>query len=275
MAHYAIGDIQGCFDVFQKLLAEIGFSPSRDILWLTGDIVNRGPQSLATLRFVMQNEECMHTVLGNHDLHLLAVAEGAGRLKKNDTIDDILSAPDRDILLHKLRFRPLIIGDTKRLTVHAGLLPEWTTEQAFALAHEAEDVLRSDDYSHFLHNMYGNKPARWRESLSGFERIRLILNVMTRMRVIDKNHKLDFDFKSVYEEIPENLTAWFDVKHRSYEKTTVIFGHWSALGLYRNKNVIGLDTGALWGGELTAINLDTGEITQVSNRHQGLNIKSL
>ena len=266
MAHYAIGDIQGCFHTFTRLLHKIDFNRSTDTLWLTGDIVNRGDASLQTLRFVKDNTDCIHTILGNHDLHLLSIIYGKNKPKKGDTIDDILNAPDCRVLADWLRRQPLMRCRHKYLMVHAGLLPQWTGKQALSLASEVESVLQSNDCRKFFAQMYGNSPNRWHKSLKGMDRLRLITNVMTRMRVISKNNKLDFDFKSVYGDIPDNRQAWFDAPNRRHSNDTIIFGHWSALGLHIDKNVIGLDTGAVWGGELTAINLDTLEVFQVSAR---------
>lgn len=261
MAHYAIGDIQGCFDELQRLLAEIAFQPGRDTLWLTGDIVNRGPKSLETLRFCEKYRDSIAIVLGNHDLHLLAVAYGHGTLKKHDTMAEIFHAPDAEKLLQWLRRQPLIRENAPYLMVHAGLLPEWDCAQAVSLAHEAEDALRRDNEI-FL-NLYGNFPDRYDENLRGTDRIRLIINVMTRMRVLNASGSLNFSFKGLYRDIPPEMTAWFDAPARRHTDKTILFGHWSALGLLQKNNTIGLDTGALWGGQLTAINLQTQETVHV------------
>lgn len=266
MAHYAVGDIQGCFDELQLLLRKIGFQYGKDTLWLTGDVVNRGPKSLEALRFVMQHEDCMQMVLGNHDLHLLAVACGAGRLKKGDTLDDILNAADSKIMLDWLRHQPLMVADGDYLLVHAGLLPQWSAQEALHLAAEVEAAISGAAYREVFLQMYGNKPARFRADLQGMDRLRLVMNVMTRMRAITLDNKLDFDFKSTYADLPLDLQAWFDAEDRRYDDFTVVFGHWSALGLYRDKNVIGLDTGAVWGGALTAVNLETQEVVQVESQ---------
>ncbi|MBR6027024.1 MAG: symmetrical bis(5'-nucleosyl)-tetraphosphatase [Neisseriaceae bacterium] len=273
MAHYVIGDVQGCFDELQLLLQKIDFNYGSDTLWLTGDIVNRGPKSLATIRFVMLHDDCIQTVLGNHDLHLLAVAFGEGRVKKGDTINDILQADDKKILLDWLRRQPLMIRKDKNLLVHAGLLPQWSANEALSLASDVEIAISGSAYRKVFANMYGNKPARYRPELQGMDRLRLIMNVMTRMRIITDRNKLDFDFKATYEDIPEGLCAWFDAKNRRHADHTVIFGHWSALGLYQKNNVICLDTGALWGGALTALNLDSGEIIQVPSLNGGIPLK--
>lgn len=272
MAYYAVGDVQGCFGELQNLLNRIDFNYGKDTLWLTGDIVNRGPQSLETLRFVKQHDTCMQTVLGNHDLHLMAVAFAGAKLKKNDTITPILEADDSASLLHWLRHQPMMVKRSSYLMVHAGLLPEWDANFALSLAGEVESAIQAADFRHVFLKMYGNKPDQWDNRLEGMDRLRMIMNVMTRMRVISPSGKLDFDFKSTYDRIPKNLMAWFDAKKRQYTDHTVIFGHWSALGLYQKRSVIGLDTGALWGGELTAINLDTGEIVQEPSSGKGLPI---
>ncbi len=262
MAHYAIGDIQGCFDELQNLLRQIAFNPGRDTLWLTGDIVNRGPKSLETLRFVMQHEDCIQTVLGNHDLHLLAVAYGGARLKRSDTLDPILNANDNKIMLDWLRHQPLMLADNGHVLVHAGLWPEWSVEQALDLAEEVEAAISADYCHSFFTQMYGNKPARFHPELRGMDRLRFTTNVMTRMRALTWHGDMDFDFKSTLADMPADLQPWFSAEPRDWADHTVVCGHWSALGLYRDHNIIGLDTGALWGGSLTAINLDTGAISQ-------------
>lgn len=262
MAHYAIGDIQGCFDEFQTLLSKIDFQFGKDTLWLCGDIINRGPKSLETLRFIMKHEDCIQMVLGNHDLHLLAIAYGNGRLKKLDTIQDILNATDNKIMFEWLRHQPLMLQEKQYLLVHAGLLPQWTAKQALNLAAEVENILSGTHYREFFLNMYGNKPARFYDDLRGMDRMRLIVNVMTRIRAITYDNKLNFDFKSTLNELPNDLIPWFQAAQRQHTDYTIIFGHWSALGLYMKDNVLGLDTGALWGGALTAINLHTHEVIQ-------------
>lgn len=266
MAHYAIGDIQGCFAELQTLLAEIGFNPGTDTVWLTGDLVNRGPQSLATLRFVKQHDTSMQTVLGNHDLHLLALAYGHGRLKKSDTITDILNAPDRLALLDWLRAQPLLVCNHSHALVHAGLWPGWDITMARRLAAEVEYALGAANPAPFFAHMYGNTPLRYSNTLSDIERLRFSTNVLTRMRTITLDGNMDFDFKSTLADMPSHLRPWFNAPARRHQSHTVVFGHWSALGLYRADNVIGLDTGALWGGALTAIDLDRGDVYQVDSQ---------
>lgn len=265
MAHYVIGDLQGCFAEFQALLAELAFNPGKDTLWLTGDLVNRGPQSLETLRFIRQHDACMQTVLGNHDLHLLALNYGHGKLKRGDTILDILQAPDKKALLDWLQQQPLLIQQADYLMVHAGVWPEWTKQQAQALAFEVEQALRHHP-RHFFANMYGNQPDYWQPALQGHERLRFITNVFTRMRALTLTGKLDFDFKSTLSAMPDNLIPWFQAPNRHNCDVTILFGHWSALGLHCADNTICLDTGALWGGTLTAMNLKTAEFIQIKSQ---------
>lgn len=262
MAHYAIGDLQGCFDEFQALLAKIGFNPGVDTLWLTGDLVNRGPKSLETLRFVRKHDECMQTILGNHDLHLLALSYGIGKLKRGDTISDILQASDRNTLLDWLRTQPLLVQHEPYLMVHAGLWPDWSVALARQLAAETERVLCQHPEDFFA-QMYGNKPHHWHDDLTGIKRLRFTTNVLTRMRAITADRALDFDFKSTLADMPDTLMPWFAAPHRQNQEVTIVFGHWSALGYLRRNNVVCLDTGALWGGPLTALDLHTQEIVQV------------
>ena len=265
MAHYVIGDLQGCFAEYQALLAKLGFNPGVDTLWLTGDLVNRGPKSLATLRFVRANDGCMQTVLGNHDLHLLALDFGHGKIKRGDTIAEILTAPDRGALLGWLREQPLLVQEPNHVMVHAGLWPEWTLETAVSLANEVTHALQHDPADFFAH-MYGNKPKRWAPDLIGEDRLRFAVNVMTRMRALTLDGKLDFDFKSSLADMPNDLRPWFKSPDRRNTEITILFGHWSALGLYRGEHVVCLDTGALWGGPLTALDLNTQEIIQVPSQ---------
>ncbi|MCP1660360.1 symmetrical bis(5'-nucleosyl)-tetraphosphatase [Neisseria perflava] len=265
MAHYAIGDIQGCYDELDALLHKISFNHGTDTLWLTGDIVNRGPKSLQALQFVMQHESSVQIILGNHDLHLLAVGCGHGTVKRSDTITPILNHPDCAKMLDWLRMQPLMVqGENHYVMVHAGILPQWTVAQAQELAHEAEAELRGRKYKKFFGKMYGNKPAAWREDLEGYDRLRLIVNVFTRMRALTYTNELDYDFKATLDKMPLYLRPWFKAANRQNLDHTIVFGHWSSLGYTNGNGVISLDTGALWGGELTAINLANQEITQVA-----------
>lgn len=267
MAHYAIGDLQGCYAELTHLLNQIAFNHGTDTLWLVGDIVNRGTQSLACLQFCLQHESSVQIVLGNHDLHLLALAHGFGKLKRGDTVQDILQHPKANTMLDWLRQQPLMRHNNHYALVHAGILPNWTIAQAADLAAEVEHELRGNQARNFFANMYGNT-AQWSPQLTGYDRLRFITNVFTRMRVLQPENILDFDFKSVYDEIESPNYAWFDAPNRQHLSHQIVFGHWSALGLLQKKQVIALDTGALWGGQLTAINLDTHQISQVISQSQ-------
>lgn len=268
MAHYAIGDLQGCFDELKTLLAAIGFNHGTDTLWLTGDLVNRGPKSWECLQFVRKHPDSVQTVLGNHDLHLLAIAYGHGKLKKNDTLAPVLTHNKFSKVCDWLRTQPLLIQQKQHILVHAGILPQWTIPQATEYADEIQTALRNKHPEKFFAHMYGNNPIIWSEQLQGNERLRFITNVFTRMRVLIKhNGALDLDFKSTYSDIPSDRCAWFDAPNRQHHGYTIVFGHWSALGLHQNTDTLALDTGALWGGMLTAANLDTGEITQIQSQN--------
>ncbi len=264
MAIYAVGDIQGCYDEFQQLLEQIGFDPAKDRLWLVGDLVNRGPGSLQVLRFVRSLGDSAITVLGNHDLHLVAVDAGIGQLHHTDTLDEVLTAPDCDELLHWLRCQRLAYLEDGNLLVHAGVLPGWTAEQTVVLASEVEEALSSDDYVDFLAHMYGNSPHGWDDSLEGYKRLRVIVNALTRIRICTPQGEMEFKFKGEVPDIPEGYVPWFDAPRRKTHDTTVIFGHWSALGLVHRKRLIALDTGCLWGGPMTAIRLDDRDLYQVA-----------
>jgi bis(5'-nucleosyl)-tetraphosphatase (symmetrical) len=263
MAIYAVGDIQGCHTELVQLLDKIRFDPGADKLWLVGDLVNRGADSLQVLRLVKSLGDSAITVLGNHDLHLLAVANGIGRLHRGDTLDEILAASDREELLHWLRHQRLMHVEGEFVLVHAGLLPGWTVAQAAGLAREVESALQHHDYIDFLAHMYGNKPDVWSADLTGYKRLRVITNALTRMRICTDSGEMEFDFKAEQENIPAGYRPWFDIPGRASADVTVIFGHWSALGLMLKPNAIALDTGCLWGGPLTAIRLDNREIIQV------------
>ncbi|MBI4807448.1 MAG: symmetrical bis(5'-nucleosyl)-tetraphosphatase [Nitrosomonadales bacterium] len=264
MATYAIGDIQGCYNELRQLLEQIRFDPAQDKLWFVGDLVNRGPGSLEVLRLVRSLGDSAITVLGNHDLHLVAVDAGIGQLHRSDTLDSILAAPDRKELLHWLRRQKLAHFENGHLLVHAGVLPGWTAEQAVELAHEVEDTLRGDAYMDFIAHMYGNNPQGWDEELSGYKRQRVIVNAFTRLRICTPQGEMEFKFKGEVENIPEGYLPWFGVPKRKSRDTTVIFGHWSALGLVHKKRLIALDTGCLWGGPMTAIRLEDRQLFQVS-----------
>jgi bis(5'-nucleosyl)-tetraphosphatase (symmetrical) len=261
MARYAIGDLQGCCDELQALLKLCRYSADRDELWFVGDLVNRGPQSLQTLRFVRSLGANATVVLGNHDLHLLALAFGSRRKpKEGDTLEEILTAPDRDQLLEWLSGRPLAVFDEPRgeFLVHAGLVPEWTPRQAAQLAREVEAVLR-DDARTLFDSMYGNKPDKWSASLRGMDRLRFVINAFTRMRYCHADGTIDMKAKNAPGSQPDGLFPWFDAPGRKSAGVRVVCGHWSTLGLKRRRDVLALDTGCVWGGSLTAVNLDSEE----------------
>ncbi len=258
MAIYAIGDIQGCFDELQSLLDLCRFDPASDQLWLTGDLVNRGPDSLQVLRFVRGLGESAITLLGNHDLHLLAVAEGLGKLRRPDTLQQIFDAPDREELLHWLRQRPLLHHDETLNTtlLHAGLPPQWDLTAARRYSAEVEAVLRSEHYCDFFTHMYGDKPNRWAGDLQGWDRLRFIVNCFTRLRFCRADGELCLQAKGEPGSQPAGYMPWYRVPGRRSKDTRVVFGHWSTLGLYQDDGVLSLDTGCLWGGQLTAARLD-------------------
>jgi bis(5'-nucleosyl)-tetraphosphatase (symmetrical) len=267
MSTYVVGDIQGCHTELLQLLQQVRFDPAQDKLWLVGDLVNRGADSLQVLRLVKSLGDAAITVLGNHDLHLLAVAEGIAEASHGDTLDEILHAPDRDELLHWLRHQRLLYAEKNYLLVHAGLLPQWTVEQAQSLANEVECALRGSEYKKFLSKMYGNQPNVWSEEHTGYARLRLITNALTRMRVCTPAGELEFKFKAELADVPQGYLAWFDAPQRASSDATVLFGHWSALGLLLRDKVIALDTGCLWGGMLTAIRLEDRQIFQVQGQN--------
>lgn len=263
--NFLIGDVQGCCDALDLLLAEIGFSPSRDRLWMLGDLVNRGPRSLATLRRLMAFGTSAASLLGNHDLHLLAVADGAQRVKRQDTLGEILSSPDRPALLDWLRHQRLAAFTDGWLLVHAGVAPQWDCAQTLSLAAEVEAELRGSARHDFMLVMYGDKPARWKARLSGSDRLRFIVNALTRIRFCSLDGELEFQTKEGADGAPAGYLPWFEVPGRRTEGTPVAFGHWSTLGLKSTPELLGLDTGCVWGGALTAARIDGGrrELVQV------------
>ena len=266
MSRHAIGDIQGCCDELRALLTRIGFSADRDRLWIVGDLVNRGPRSLEVLRYVRALGDNAIVVLGNHDLHLLAVACGCRPARRSDSLDDILRAPDRDTLLEWLAMRPLAHFEAGDLLVHAGVVPQWTVETTLALAREVEFALRNDPRNLFDH-MYGDEPDHWSPDLAGTDRLRFAINVLTRMRVCTNEGRINLRLKGKPPAPGSPWLPWFDVRNRRTSDARVVFGHWSALGLVLRDDVIGLDSGCVWGGELTAVDLDrdrSSGITAVS-----------
>lgn len=255
---YAIGDVQGCYDELQRLLDTLHFDSGTDTLWFTGDLVNRGPLSLATLRFVKGLGSAAITVLGNHDLHLLAVAHGHLRYHRKDNFHDVLDAPDRDELLTWLRHQPLLHHDAHLgyTMIHAGLPPQWDLAMAQRCAIELENVLQGQDYVTYLGQMYGNDPDRWSESLTGWDRLRFITNCFTRLRYCDDMGRLALEEKGAPGSQPAGYRPWFMVPSRASAALKLVFGHWSTLGPCNELNVFPLDTGCLWGGRLTALRLD-------------------
>ncbi|MCL2022646.1 MAG: symmetrical bis(5'-nucleosyl)-tetraphosphatase [Betaproteobacteria bacterium] len=271
MATYAIGDIQGCFATFLRLLAAIDFNPERDRLWLTGDLVNRGPSSLKTLRYVKSLGDAVVTVLGNHDLYLLRIAEGAWvKRSRDDTLQEVLDAPDREELLAWLRHQSLCHVEGDYCLVHAGLLPEWGVKKARALAGEVEAVLQGDDYQAFLSRLWGSEPNAWSNDLEGIERLRVIVNAMTRMRFCTLKGEMNFVAKGGLDSAPEGCMPWFSLPGRKSAKKILITGHWSALGLVNSPSLLALDTGCLWGGTLTAVCLEDRKVFQVENKAENM-----
>jgi bis(5'-nucleosyl)-tetraphosphatase (symmetrical) len=258
MAVFAIGDVQGCYDELCRLLDKLDFDPGRDRLWFTGDLVNRGPKSLKVLRFVHKLGDSAVTVLGNHDLHLLAAAEHPVRRRSKDTLNKIYGAKDHPELLDWLRHRPMMHYDEQLdfVLVHAGLSPQWDLATALAAAAELEHVLRGDRYQKFLNRMYGNEPNRWSRKLKGWSRLRYITNCFTRMRYCDRNGRLELTRSGRPGHRDRKYLPWFRVPDRENKKLRIIFGHWSTLGAVKDKNIFPLDTGCVWGGALTALRLD-------------------
>ena len=257
MALYCIGDVQGCDGALGRLLEHIGFSPSRDTVYLLGDLVNRGPDSAAVLRRCMAAGDALRCLLGNHDLHLLATAHGVRSPSRRDTLDGVLQAPDRAALLDWLRQQPLVrthehAGETL-LMLHAGVLPAWSMAQTVALADEVHSVLRSPELQVFLQQMYGNTPDRWSNALTGMERLRVIVNALTRLRFCTPEGVMDFDSAESAEAAPPGLVPWFEAPGRRTQGTPIAFGHWSMLGWVNRPTVLALDTGCVWGGCLSAV----------------------
>lgn len=263
MSTYAIGDLQGCFVTLQSLLAHIKFDAARDRLWFVGDLVNRGAGSLDCLRFVKDLGDRAVTVLGNHDLHLLAVAEGFAKLRANDTLTDILDAPDRAALLQWLRQQKMLHVEGGFALVHAGLHPAWSWAEAQGLAREVETALQGADYRDLLRHMYGNDPDHWQADLNGYARLRFAINVFTRMRALKADDRLDMKYKGTLNEIPASLRAWFDAPSSREPSHTIVAGHWSALGVHVREDFVGLDAGCVWGRELAALRLDDRAVFRV------------
>ena len=254
-----MGDLQGCDQAFAQALDEIGFSPSRDRVYLLGDLVNRGPDSAGVLRRCLKNDGSLLPVLGNHDLHLLATAYGIRTPSRRDTLAGILQAPDRQQLLDWLRQQPLarqvMHGEGQFLALHAGVLPQWSAAQVLEYAEEVQQVLRSNAVVDFLRQMYGNSPDQWSQDLDGAQRLRVIVNALTRLRFCTPEGQMDFASSESASQAPAGLLPWFDAPQRRTAETLIAFGHWSTLGLLNRPQLLGLDTGCVWGGSLTVVRL--------------------
>lgn len=263
METYAIGDLQGCAADLEHLLAQIDRQSPQAQLIFVGDLVNRGPASLRTLRQVRALGDRARTVLGNHDLHLLAIACGARERGRMDTMQEILDAPDRDELLHWLRQQPLALFEHDHLIVHAGVLPQWTATQVLALSDEIGAQLRGPHWQDFLRTMYGNTPSRWQDDLRGEARLRCVVNGLTRLRFCTAEGDMEFDTKEGPGKPPAGYLPWFDVPGRKTDDITVVFGHWSTLGLIQRPRLLGIDSGCVWGGKLSAVRLQDRQLVQV------------
>ncbi len=266
MSIYAIGDIQACYDELRRLLDSLSFDPASDRLWLVGDLVDRGPASLETLRFVKALGDSAISVLGNHDLHLLATHAGVRRPDSNSSLHAVLNAPDCEELMDWLRFCPVLHHDpSMKLTmVHAGVPPQWDFAAACRLANELQTTLRGDDYQQFLRHMYGNQPDTWAENLRGWDRLRVITNGFTRLRYCDSNGRMNMSIYAPPGTQPEGLIPWYQIPDRKSADMSIVFGHWAALGYRRQPGLIALDSGCVWGGRLTAVCLDREEKDAVS-----------
>jgi bis(5'-nucleosyl)-tetraphosphatase (symmetrical) len=259
VATYAIGDVQGCFDELRALLRKVELKKS-DRLWFVGDLVNRGPKSLKVLRFVRDLGKRAVTVLGNHDLHLIAQYEGIEKIRRADTFQDVLDAPDADELVAWLRVQPMVHAEGGYAMVHAGLLPQWSIARAESLGKEVSAALAAADYREFLDHMYGNQPERWDDALEGWDRLRVIVNAMTRMRYCDGKGRIDLSRAGT--EPAKGYQRWYETRRREPGKT-LVFGHWSQLGLVLAPGIVGLDSGCIWGGKLSALRLDDRTLFQL------------
>jgi bis(5'-nucleosyl)-tetraphosphatase (symmetrical) len=263
MATYAIGDVQGCYQSIEQLVKHIRFNESIDRLWFVGDLVNRGPDSLQVLRYIKSLGSVARVVLGNHDLFLLAAAAGIVALRQSDTIHDVLSAEDATELLTWLRQQPLLRREERYVMVHAGLLPQWTMKEAEELAQDAGSALAGPQYHTFLHALFHNAPAQWSPSLTGMQRLASVARVLTRIRTCTVEGRLATSFSGPPHEAPPGYLPWFAVPTRQSAESVMIFGHWAALGLYVTEDVMGLDSGCVWGGRLTAMRVEDRQIFQV------------
>jgi bis(5'-nucleosyl)-tetraphosphatase (symmetrical) len=265
MSTWVIGDVHGHYGALLRLVEEAAIDPATDRVWFVGDLVNGGGQNTEVVRWAADVDAKVS--LGNHDLHMLAVWAGSRDIRDKDDFQDLLDAPDCDELIAWLRTRDIVIHDPEldALIVHAGLLPEWTPEQADALGNEVEAVLQSGQWPEFAESMYGNEPDRWSGDLAGDDRLRVIVNATTRMRVLDDEGRMEFDFKGTYEEIPSDRTPWFEWPGRASADTLCVFGHWSALGLKKWSDVVALDSGVRWGGELSGLRVEDRKVVSVSS----------
>jgi bis(5'-nucleosyl)-tetraphosphatase (symmetrical) len=263
MATLVIGDVQGCYDQLMRLLERAGYDERRDVLWFVGDLVNRGPQSAKTVRFVKGLGDRQVTVLGNHDLALLVIAAGIKKPHRGDTFDELLAAPDRDELIDWLRRQKLMHAANGYAMVHAGLLPQWSVVQALDLAREVEATLQGPDHHRFLTHMYGNEPVRWRDDLAGYDRLRVIVNAMSRLRLVTPDGAMEFSHKLGLDRLPAGYLPWYDAPERASRGERVIFGHWAALGLLLREDVVCLDSGCVWGRALSALRLEDRQIFQL------------
>lgn len=263
---FVIGDVQGCYTQLRQLVDKIDAASPQARLLFAGDLVNRGPESLETLRYVRSLGDRANSVLGNHDLHLLAVAHHVKKAHRSDTLNEILAADDSEDLLDWLRHRPLAINcGNQQLLVHAGVFPDWSFDQCLALADEVEATLRGSEFVALLRDMYGNQPDQWSEDLQGIDRQRCIINAFTRMRFCHHNGRMDFELKEGSDQAPNHLLPWFDLAQRQTQADTIIFGHWSTLGLVLRDHLISLDTGCVWGGKLSAVRLSDRLLIQVDS----------
>jgi bis(5'-nucleosyl)-tetraphosphatase (symmetrical) len=267
MAIYLLGDLQGCSQAFDRMLAQLSFSPSRDTLYLLGDLVNRGPDSAGVLRRLRALEGAAWPLLGNHDLHALAVHAGVRPPHRQDTLQALLQAPDAPELLHWLRQQPLARQAHGVLMVHAGVLPGWSARQTLALAEEVSHALRAPDWITFLRSMYGNAPNAWDDRLQGIDRLRVIVNALTRLRFCTARGEMEFATKEGAGQAPPGFMPWFDVPGRRTADETVAFGHWSTLGWLGRKDVLSLDTGCVWGGRLSALAIDPAHGSETRPTH--------
>lgn len=263
MATYAIGDVQGCFNALQRLVEEIQFNPVSDRLWFVGDLVNRGPDSLSVLRYIKSLGDSAVVVLGNHDLFLLAVAAGIATVRREDTLQGILAAPDRDELLQWLRRQRLLYREHPFVLVHAGLLPQWSINEAEKLAQEVEAGLQNPSYADMLRALYPSKHLQWSQKLTGPTRLAATIKALTRLRACSSDGLMESSYSGPPDHIPNGFLPWFRIENRKHRDATIICGHWASLGLYCEDNLLAIDSGCVWGRELTAVRLEDRRVFQV------------